>query len=183
MCSYLEPDSTRTYYVLLLLIVLLLLLLLCFNIIIIIIMFLLLLLLSLLLLLLLPLILLPPPPTNTLCIMRMLPSRHMTLMQRRLNVDASTLRQRYINVMCLLCYLFMDLFSNSNTEKFGITCILDGNIFVDCTRRLPTRTYVLSMKCWSPTRRITLRTHDVYTTSLQRRCNVKTLHRCWGDVV
>ena len=27
------------------------------------------------------------------------------------------------------------------------------------------------------------RTHDVYTTSIQRRCNVMTLHRRWGDVV
>ena len=27
------------------------------------------------------------------------------------------------------------------------------------------------------------RTHDVYTTSSQRRCNVMTLHRRWGDVV
>ena len=25
--------------------------------------------------------------------------------------------------------------------------------------------------------------HDVYTTSAQRRCNVMTLHRRWGDVV
>ena len=27
------------------------------------------------------------------------------------------------------------------------------------------------------------RAHDVYTTSVQRRCNVMTLHRHWGDVV
>ena len=27
------------------------------------------------------------------------------------------------------------------------------------------------------------RAHDVYTTSAQRRCNVMTLHRRWGDVV
>ena len=27
------------------------------------------------------------------------------------------------------------------------------------------------------------RAHDVYTTSAQRRCNVMTLHRSWGDVV
>ena len=26
-------------------------------------------------------------------------------------------------------------------------------------------------------------TYDVNTTSPQRRCNVMTLHRCWGDVV
>ena len=25
--------------------------------------------------------------------------------------------------------------------------------------------------------------HDAYTTSLQRRCNVMTLHRRWGDIV
>ena len=25
--------------------------------------------------------------------------------------------------------------------------------------------------------------HDVYSTSYQRRCNVMTLHRRWGDVV
>ena len=29
----------------------------------------------------------------------------------------------------------------------------------------------------------TQRAHDVYTTSAQRRCNVMTLHRRWGDVV
>ena len=29
----------------------------------------------------------------------------------------------------------------------------------------------------------TQRAHDVYTTSAQRRCNVMTLHRHWGDVV
>ena len=27
------------------------------------------------------------------------------------------------------------------------------------------------------------RAHDVHTTSAQRRCNVMTLHRRWGDVV
>ena len=30
---------------------------------------------------------------------------------------------------------------------------------------------------------ITQQTHDVYTTSSQRRCNVMTLHRRWDDVV
>ena len=31
--------------------------------------------------------------------------------------------------------------------------------------------------------KISQRSHDVYTTSAQRRCNVMTLHRRWGDVV
>ena len=44
----------------------------------------------------------------------------------------------------------------------------------------------LITECWWNTSRSSnpaQQTHDVYTTSSQRRCNVMTLHRRWGDVV
>ena len=49
-----------------------------------------------------------------------------------------------------------------------------------CLRQYPTAS---TFALWMPEYISSQRAHDVYTTSAQRRCNVMTLHRRWGDVV
>ena len=51
-------------------------------------------------------------------------------------------------------------------------------------RFIPSPQHVVVLIKFALTRRIYSQwAHDVYTTSFQRRCNVMTLHRRWGDVV
>ena len=102
---------------------------------------------------------------------------------RLYNVVSTSSQRRCIDVEATLysCHVSAGFVLNNNsvTSRSKSGRVTHWSTAPGCTTSLCVIINIWCL-CYQPSSQ---RAYDVYTTSSQRRCNVMTLHRRWGDVV